>query len=307
MTHQALPTITHIYQNHHLDSTRWKHYIPRADDIVISTSYKSGTTWTQGILRQLVFLHQDPPPLDDLSPWLERRRAPIREVMQELDAQTHRRFIKSHLALDGILYYPRVKYIIVARDPRDVCMSLWNHYSNYTAQQYQTLNDSPGRIGPPLPPCPADIHTFYSDWMTRGWFPWESEGYPFWGNLHHTETWWHYRHLDNILFVHFADMLRDLKSQISRIAAFLNIRVTAPDLEHIARSVSLQEMRREAHQTDAGLVKSFRGGAQTFFFQGTNGRWQTVLTSAELALYERKTAALPPDLKHWLENGGSPS
>ena len=35
-----------IYQNHHLDSTRWDKFIPRPDDIVITTSYKAGTTWT---------------------------------------------------------------------------------------------------------------------------------------------------------------------------------------------------------------------------------------------------------------------
>lgn len=40
----ALPERTRIYQNHHLDSTRWERFAPRDDDIVIATSYKSGTT-----------------------------------------------------------------------------------------------------------------------------------------------------------------------------------------------------------------------------------------------------------------------
>jgi hypothetical protein len=43
-----------IYQNAVLDSTRWQAFIPRADDIVISTSYKAGTTWTMAIVRELV-------------------------------------------------------------------------------------------------------------------------------------------------------------------------------------------------------------------------------------------------------------
>jgi aryl sulfotransferase len=304
MTRQTLPTLSHIYQNHHLDSTRWKHFIPRKDDIVISTSYKSGTTWTQGILQQLIFLHQEVPPLDELSPWLERRRTPIDEVIRNLEAQQHRRFIKSHLALDGVPFYPQLKYLIVARDARDVFMSLWNHYSNYTPDQYANLNDNPGRVGPPLPHSPADIHEFYQNWMTRGWFPWESEGYPFWGNLHHTATWWEYRHLENILFVHYADMLHDLPAEIGRIADFLDIPVSAGDLQQIARSVSLPEMRREAEQTDAGLVKSFKGGAETFFFKGTNGRWTDILTSSELEIYQRKASALlPPAALLWLEHG----
>lgn len=299
----SLPQVTHIYQNHHVDSTRWKYYVPRPDDIVISTSYKSGTTWTQGILQHLIFLHQTIPPLDDLSPWLERRRRPVDEVLQDLDAQTHRRFIKTHLALDGIPFFPRLKYIVVARDARDVFMSLWNHYSNYKPEQYANLNDTPGRVGPPLPQCPTDIHAFWRNWISRGWFPWEREGYPFWGNLHHTATWWEHRHLENILFVHFNDLKRDIMGEIRRIAAFLNIPLTDADVVQVAQRVTLPAMREEAERTDAGLVQSFQGGASTFFFQGTNGRWKSVLTPQELDVYHRKMhELLPPDARTWLEH-----
>jgi aryl sulfotransferase len=49
------PTVKHIYQNHHLDTTRWDGFVPRADDIVISTSYKAGTTLTQTIVANMLF------------------------------------------------------------------------------------------------------------------------------------------------------------------------------------------------------------------------------------------------------------
>lgn len=301
----ALPTITHIYQNHHVDSTRWNFYAPRSDDIVVSTSYKSGTTWMQGILQHLIFLHQPIPPLDDLSPWLDRRRQPIHELMQELDAQTYRRFIKTHLALDGVPYFSQIKYIVVARDARDVFMSLWNHYSNYTAEQFADLNGTPGRVGPPLPRCPADIHEFWKHWISRGWFAWEDEGYPFWGNLHHTASWWEFRHLENILFVHYNDLKDNLMGEIRRIASFLHIPITDEELVRVAQSVSLDSMRREAERTGAGLVQSFRGGADTFFFQGTNGRWKSVLTAQELEMYEQRMhELLPPEARAWLEHRG---
>lgn len=51
-----LPQVTRIYQFHSMDSTRWNGYRPRPDDIVISTSLKSGTTWMLEIVRQAVFL-----------------------------------------------------------------------------------------------------------------------------------------------------------------------------------------------------------------------------------------------------------
>ncbi len=297
------PTRKHIYQNHHIDSTRWDAFQPRADDIVISTSYKSGTTWMQEIVVQLVHHGRDVPSRDDVSPWLERNRRPLEEVLQELEQQTARRVIKSHLASDGLPFFQNVKYIIVARDARDVAMSMWNHYSNYTEALYIEMNNSPLRIGPPLPHCPPTIHEFFQNWMTHGWFPWESEGYPFWGNLHHTQTWWEFRHLENILFVHFADLLRDVRGEIARIANFLEIEVTPQEIETIAPRVTLDAMRRAAQQGADGLADSFKGGAQTFFFKGTNGRWKDVLGPVDLLLYRQAvTRVLAPDCAQWLEN-----
>ena len=40
------PVKTREIHNHHFDSTIWNDFPFRADDIVISTYAKSGTTWT---------------------------------------------------------------------------------------------------------------------------------------------------------------------------------------------------------------------------------------------------------------------
>lgn len=41
--------------NHHMDSTIWNDFAFRDDDIIIATYAKSGTTWLQQIVGQLVF------------------------------------------------------------------------------------------------------------------------------------------------------------------------------------------------------------------------------------------------------------
>jgi aryl sulfotransferase len=81
-------------------------------------------------------------------------------------------------------------------------------------------------VGKPCPRCPEDIHAFWQSWISRGWFDWEQEGYPFWENMHHTQTWWNCRHLDNIQFFHYADLLANSTGEIKRIAEFLGIDVS---------------------------------------------------------------------------------
>ena len=115
----SLPERTHAYHNHVFNSDHWDHYRPRPDDIIIATSYRSGTTWMQNIVLQLIFWGRPKPPLSDVSPWLDHRTSPLSPKLEKLESQKHRRFLKSHLPLDALPYDPRVKYIVVGRDARE--------------------------------------------------------------------------------------------------------------------------------------------------------------------------------------------
>ena len=264
-----MPTLNHTYQNHTLDSTRWQRFTPREDDIVIATPYKSGTTWTQEIVLHLVFLGRELPYRSEVSPWLDCRFSPLEEVLSTLEDQQHRRFIKTHLALDGLVFFPQIKYVVVGRDPRDIFMSLWNHHSSFTPDTYAFINGLPERNGGPLPRCPADIHDFWSTWINRGWFAWEQEGYPYWGNMHHLQSWFDYRHLDNILLVHFADLLANTPQEIRRIADFLTVPATDEQIAAIAQQTSLTAMRTRSEQDpNDDLAKTWVDGARAVFLQG---------------------------------------
>ena len=159
-----------------MDSTRWDWFETRPDDIVISTSYKAGTTWTQAIVAHLLFPDGEmPDTVGNMSPWLDMRLLPLEVLLPQLEAQQHRRFIKTHLPLDGLPYSPELKYLYVTRDARDVFMSLWNHYTNHTEEAFVLFNKLGGRQGDELPPAPDDIHEFWRGWITRGSFDWEQD------------------------------------------------------------------------------------------------------------------------------------
>ncbi len=103
------PEVTRCYQSVVMDSTRWDRFAPRSDDIVITTSYKAGTTWMQAICAALVFQAPEPPVAQDqLSPWLDALFAPIDDVLDLLEGLENRRYVKTHLPLDALRFFDQV-------------------------------------------------------------------------------------------------------------------------------------------------------------------------------------------------------
>ncbi len=113
--------------------------------------------------------------------------------------------------------------------------------------------------------------------------------------MRHVQTWWQFKHLPNILFVHFNDLLGNLEEEIQRIAEFLDISLTTGFCTQVAEMVTFKRVKENAEQL---------GAPQYFFYKGTNGRWHNVLTDADLELYHAAVGReLSPDCAHWLENG----
>lgn len=301
------PQRTRLYQNHHIDSTRWDTYQPRPDDIVVATSLKAGTTWTQAIIANLLFPKGDfPDPVWVLNPWIDFRGVPLDMIMEGLEAQTHRRCVKTHLPMEALRFFPELKYVYVSRDGRDVALSLWNHHAKYSDQAYAEANDTPGLVGDKFPQPPETFNEYWREWCTRGWFEGEHDGYPFWSHMHNVQSWWPYRNLPNVLFMHYADMKRDTKAAIAKIAEFLAIEADDALIDHVAAEVSIDVMRKDADNYVPDGGSSWKGGAKTFLHKGTNGRWRDLLSAEELQLYEVACdRVLSPDCRHWLEFGGA--
>ncbi len=168
------------YRTWIFDSRRWDHYRPRADDIVIATYPKCGTTWMQRIIGLLVFQTPEPKPVMQISAWIDRRFGePIEAVAAQIEEQEHRRFLKSHLPLDGLPLYDDVKYIHVARDGRDACVSYHNHVLGFTEQglqQFDKIGMEDETIGRPYPRPDADPGHFFHRWITTGEVPGHEDG-----------------------------------------------------------------------------------------------------------------------------------
>jgi aryl sulfotransferase len=107
-----------------------------------------------------------------------------------------------------------------------------------------------------------------------------------------------------VLLVHYADLKADLPAEVARIASFLGIELPDGEAARVARACHIDRMREAALEQAPRLAAFFAGGARSFFFQGTNGRWQGVLDADDLALYDSARARLlEPECARWLERG----
>ncbi len=290
------PIKTRELHNHHMNSTVWNDFKFRGDDIVIATYGKSGTTWMQQILAQLIFNGEEGIAVSPLSPWLDLRVMPP-EAIASLEDQTHRRFVKTHLPVDALVFSPRAKYLYVGRDGRDAVWSLYNHHANANEHWYDALNNAPGRVGPPIEPPPDSIPDYFRRWLAE-------DGYPFWSFWENVRSWWAVRNLPNVKLVHFNELKKDLPGSIRAIAAFLEIPIDEAKFPAIVEHCSFDYMKSHAEEVSPLGGALWTGGAKTFINKGTNGRWRDMLTADDIARYDDKVRAeLGEECAHWLARG----
>jgi aryl sulfotransferase len=293
----AWPEKTGELYHNHFDSTIWNDFSFRDDDIIISTWAKSGTTWVQQILAQLIFNGATDVNVAEMSPWVDFRSPPKEVKFDAIEAQTHRRFLKTHLPVDALVYSPKAKYLYVARDGRDVLWSYYNHHSKHNDLFYQEINAVGGPGIEPAKPPQHEIHEYFQVWL-------EKDGYPLWRFWHNIRTWWEIRHLPNLMLLHFAALKADMPGEIRRIAAFLDIPIDESNWDAILEHCSFDYMRAHAELSVPLGGAVWEGGAKSFIHQGTNGRWRDVLTDADNANYEsRALEELGPECADWLSSG----
>lgn len=299
-----LPQKTRVYSTEHFNSERWNDIKYRDDDIVVATAMKSGTTWMLRIVGLMVF--QDPNRVDDQimhAPWPDAAFAgPPEAAVEEAEGVTHRRFMKSHVPLDGLHYNPNVKFINVVRDVRDTFMSVQHHWSGISDEVHNIFNDYWHTPFPRFEES-GDIHERWRRWITEGKHDWVSDGYPFQSTLNYAESFWNYRHVPNILLVHYADLKADMEGEMRRVAKFLDVEIPEAEWPAYVQAASFDSMKRDLDKMVPSFNFIFTHGATGFMNKGTNNRWKDVLTEEDLALYEAQASKLDPALRNWLENG----
>ncbi len=247
-------------------------YAPRPGDVFVATQMRSGTTWMQQVVYQLVTRgHGEPgapgtPHLYALSPWLEvDDGVPVHDAPPVGNPPV--RIIKTHLPASLCPFAAAAKYICVVRDPVSCFASV--------ADFNRAL------VGPLLPPLAALAEWFCSDAMY--WTPWPA----------HVSGWWEQAALhDNVLLVHFEEMTRDFGAVRERVARFLGVALTADEARRVDERCSFAYMSAHEEFFEMARPTMFSVRGARFLRDGKESRGQALPAAVRARIVGYCRAAL---------------
>ncbi|KAL1414130.1 hypothetical protein MTO96_000949 [Rhipicephalus appendiculatus] len=115
-------------------------YKPRPGDLFLVSYPKSGSTWTMQIIYNILMeAEESTNPLDRVI------RIPMMELQgaeAAVNAPIPRAF-RSHMSFDKVPYSAEAKYVYIARNPYDTCVSFYYHTRNMRIYRFHegTFND----------------------------------------------------------------------------------------------------------------------------------------------------------------------
>lgn len=287
-----------LYTGHLTNTAPWRHFRLREDDVVVATPPKCGTTWTQAIVCTLIHGSPDlPDRLGELAPWLDCAFKDQVALAAVLDAQTHRRCIKSHAPLDGIKWDPRVAYFGVYRHPVDAHFSMRKHVEKA----------KPGAMAEVRARYPEDVGRAFEMFVEDPSPDGTADDMSLDGIVRHYRSFLAAADRPNVHLLHYADLTRDLAGQIKRVAEILGITHAPEVMDRIVEGARFENMKSDESKSPASRVGTIFREGENFFDSGTSRKWEGQISETRMARYRERLASLLPGAEaRWLEEGGPP-
>lgn len=177
------------------DILRWAlRFQPQEGDIILVTFPKSGTHWMTQIIQLILNRGESAKNFVELS-----KRAPFLEFQgeQALEGLALPRLIRTHLALGQIHFSDRAKYVYVARNPWDSCLSA-----------YHFMKQAPG----------LDVYGTLDEYLELFLRGEAGSG----DHLEHVLSGYTRRMEPNVFFLTYEELKQDTPGAIKRLAYFLS-------------------------------------------------------------------------------------
>ena len=229
----------------------------RPGDVFIASFPKSGTNWLAYVVQQIA--NPIPPSKEYLGvggaiPYMES------STLEQLKGYPSPRYMYSHLPRHLMPRGNDVKYIVIARNPRDVAISQFHFMSNFK------LIDFTGN-------WEEFINLFLKGKTIYGSY------------FDHVLAWWQRKDDDKVLFLRYEDLKKDLKGQVAIIANFLEFNISLEESGKIAEKCTFQAMKSNTEKFTATLEqhkdKLFKDGTG-LLRKGIVGDWRNHFSNEQL-------------------------
>jgi len=242
-------------------------YIAKPTDVFVCSFPKSGTTWLQYIVWQIIHKGNDFPETKTLRKVMPMLEFDGKEVTEAIDTMGFSNIIKTHFYRHLVPYNKVAKYIYIARNPKDVIVSYLFHCRGFPGYEAADLK----------------IEDIF-DAFAYG----EIE---FGNQLEHIAEWYRARDEENVLFVLYEALKKNPEKEILRIASFLGeeheeslLQDDKKLLQFITQKTSFSSMSKE---NNAKWVTSKRTGT-SFVRKGVVGDYVNYLTKEQITILDEQ-------------------
>ncbi|KAL7378199.1 hypothetical protein ABVT39_010131 [Epinephelus coioides] len=240
-----------------------KHVEIRPTDIFLITYPKSGTTWMQQVLVQVINAAHPEWAGDAtnraLVPRLEGRTVddPFRE-------RPDPRIFGSHLPPDLLpkgVKDKQIKVVYVWRNPKDVLVSFYHFAHSWVLLE-----------------TPHSFEDFFQRFL---------DGNVYMGSwFDHVREYHKARAQLDIHYVQYENMLKDLRGEVVKLCAFLGKDLTDEAIDHVVEMSTFGNMKTDPKANYKDLTESNRYIKQTMR-KGIAGDWKDVFTMAQNELFDK--------------------
>ncbi|XP_077995872.1 sulfotransferase 2A8-like [Glandiceps talaboti] len=252
----------------------------RENDVVVVGYPKSGTTWLLYLLQNiqdfgLMSLGNNTGQEALFLDWLivnpDLVSGSYGQLATEFQAgRLHiesPRLIRSHLPFTLFPWKQardkNVKIIYTARNPKDVCVSMYHYYQKFN-------------YGKMALEWNKTVEEFIKGKSVFG--PW----------LHHVTQWKEVGIEDNVLHMTYEDMKEDMSNAIRKCGNFLQVDLSDQDIQRIKMACSVEGMRESIHKCIIVDKGAFDGDAKQFVRKGIVGDWKNHFKVAQNEMFDKE-------------------
>ncbi|XP_076818062.1 amine sulfotransferase-like isoform X2 [Clavelina lepadiformis] len=227
---------------------------PRGNDVIVATYPKAGTTWTRELLRQIIFLTDEKnlrnsKYFNHFYAYLEAGPVSKYQVMDNIPLP--RRVLGTHLPAELInfekLRLKRTKLVYVIPNPKDQAASWYPFVRSDFFMHHEFFQ----KRYPENKKIFLDMHINGNNTQ----FAKEGEGY-----LEHIRSWHQHKDDENVLFLCFEEMKKDLQKQVRRLADFIDVSLTDDDVKKVCENSSIEKMKKSWDSSEMPTTSFFRKG-----------------------------------------------